>query len=104
MGAQDGQITVEGWCILTPEVWPPGGSYLEACAAFGVEPTKAGWGLLLCVDNGQRRVAYTDDIEYVRGIAELVDSSFEGDVTIPAGKLFAARDGWPDEWLQRWGW
>jgi hypothetical protein len=86
--------------LLTPEEFPGelGGSYQAACAALGVDPISAGYGLVLVQDReGARWTQITTDVTGIASAQAIWNSGLECAYRPPPGSVVAKRPGWPVE-------
>ncbi|MFD0417659.1 hypothetical protein [Streptomyces sp. NPDC127108] len=84
--------------LLTPAKFPSvlGDDYPEACAALGLPPLAAGYGLVLGQDSaGARWTVVTDDVSLVAVAIASWDCGMEYDLSPDEGTVVAALPGWP---------
>jgi hypothetical protein len=86
--------------LVTPDEFPGelGDSYPTACAALGVDPTSAGYGLVLVQDReGARWTQITTDAAGVASAQAIWNSGLVCGYRPPPGSVVAKRPGWPVE-------
>jgi hypothetical protein len=86
--------------LLTPDEFPGelGDSYPAACAALGVDPASAGYGLVLVQDReGARWTQITTDAAGVASAQAIWSSGLVCGYRPPPGSVVAKRPGWPVE-------
>lgn len=86
--------------LLTPDEFPGelGDSYQTACATLGVDPTSAGYGLVLVQDReGARWTQITTDATGVASAQAIWNSGLVCGYRPPPGSVVAKRPGWPVE-------
>ncbi|EPH44252.1 hypothetical protein ABT390_09815 [Streptomyces aurantiacus] len=84
--------------LLTPAKFPSvlGDDYPEACAALGLPPLAAGYGLVLGQDSaGARWTVVTDDVSLVAVAIASWDCGMEYDLSPGERTVVAALPGWP---------
>lgn len=84
--------------LLTPAKFPSvlGDDYPEACAALGLPPLAAGYGLVLGQDSaGARWTVVTDDVSLVAVAIASWDCGMEYDLSPDERTVVAALPGWP---------
>ncbi|QIB42079.1 hypothetical protein [Streptomyces aureoverticillatus] len=84
--------------LLTPAKFPSvlGDDYPEACAALGLPPMAAGYGLVLGQDSaGARWTVVTDDVSLVAVAIASWDCGMEYDLSPGERTVVAALPGWP---------
>ncbi|WJV44504.1 hypothetical protein [Streptomyces flavofungini] len=84
--------------LLTPAKFPSvlGDDYPESCAALGLPPLAAGYGLVLGQDNkGARWTVVTDDVSLVAVAIASWDCGMEYDLSPDERTVVAALPGWP---------
>ncbi|MGV9883051.1 hypothetical protein [Streptomyces sp. NPDC003006] len=84
--------------LLTPAKFPSvlGDDYPEACAALGLAPLAAGYGLVLGQDSeGARWTVVVDDVSLVAVAIASWDCGMEYDLSPDARTVVAALPGWP---------
>lgn len=84
--------------LLTPAKFPSvlGDDYPEACAALGLPPLAAGYGLVLGQDGaGARWTVVTDDVSLVAVAIASWDCGMEYDLSPDERTVVAALPGWP---------
>ncbi|MGA4838119.1 hypothetical protein [Streptomyces sp. G45] len=84
--------------LLTPAKFPSvlGDDYPEACAALGLAPVAAGYGLVLGQDSkGARWTVVTDDVSLVAVAIATWDCGMEYDLSPDERTVVAALPGWP---------
>jgi hypothetical protein len=84
--------------VLTPSQFPSvlGDDYPEACAALGLEPYEAGYGLVLGQDgDGARWTVVIDDASLVACAVAAWDCGMEYDLAIDGRTVVVSLPGWP---------
>ncbi|WP_432036024.1 hypothetical protein [Streptomyces cucumeris] len=84
--------------LLTPAQFPSvlGDDYPEACAALGLTPYTAGYGLVLGQDGrGARWTVVTDDVSLVAIAIATWDCGMEYDLSLNDRTVVASLPGWP---------
>ncbi|MET8826856.1 hypothetical protein ABZX40_04375 [Streptomyces sp. NPDC004610] len=96
--AEDDALYVLTAVLLTPAQFPSvlGDDYPEACAALGLAPLAAGYGLVLGQDGeGARWTVATDDVSLVAVAVAAWDCGMEYDLSPDERSVVAALPGWP---------
>ncbi|AZM51564.1 hypothetical protein DMA15_02345 [Streptomyces sp. WAC 01529] len=96
--AEDDALYVLTAVLLTPAKFPSvlGDDYPEACAALGLTPLAAGYGLVLGQDgDGARWTVVVDDVSLVAVAIASWDCGMEYDLSPDARTVVAALPGWP---------
>lgn len=100
VAAADDALYVLTAVLLTPAKFPSvlGDDYPEACAALGLPPLAAGYGLVLGQDGaGARWTVVTDDVSLVAVAIASWDCGMEYDLSPGERTVVAALPGWPLE-------
>ncbi|CAM5255594.1 Integral membrane protein OS=Streptomyces alboniger OX=132473 GN=CP975_02475 PE=4 SV=1 [Streptomyces alboniger] len=98
VGADDDALYVLTAVLLTPAKFPSvlGDDYPEACAALGLAPLAAGYGLVLGQDGeGARWTVVVDDVSLVAVAIASWDCGMEYDLSPDERAVVAALPGWP---------
>ncbi|MEV7288562.1 hypothetical protein AB0O01_29125 [Streptomyces sp. NPDC093252] len=98
VAAEDDALYVLTAVLLTPAQFPSvlGDDYPEACAALGLAPLAAGYGLVLGQDGeGARWTVATDDVSLVAVAVAAWDCGMEYDLSPDERSVVAALPGWP---------
>lgn len=98
VAADDDALYVLTAVLLTPAKFPSvlGDDYPEACAALGLPPLAAGYGLVLGQDSaGARWTVVTDDVSLVAVAIASWDCGMEYDLSPDERTVVAALPGWP---------
>ncbi|MEL3944396.1 MULTISPECIES: hypothetical protein [Streptomyces] len=98
VAADDDALYVLTAVLLTPAKFPSvlGDDYPEACAALGLPPLAAGYGLVLGQDSaGARWTVVTDDVSLVAVAIASWDCGMEYDLSPGERTVVAALPGWP---------
>ncbi|MEW2523812.1 hypothetical protein [Streptomyces sp. NPDC047071] len=98
VAADDEALYVLTAVLLTPAKFPSvlGDDYPEACAALGLPPVAAGYGLVLGQDgSGARWTVVTDDVSLVAVAIAAWDCGMEYDLSPGERTVVAALPGWP---------
>ncbi|MFD9904571.1 hypothetical protein [Streptomyces sp. NPDC059063] len=98
VAADDEALYVLTAVLLTPAKFPSvlGDDYPEACAALGLPPLAAGYGLVLGQDSsGARWTVVTDDVSLVAVAIASWDCGMEYDLSPDERTVVAALPGWP---------
>ncbi|MFI8325045.1 hypothetical protein [Streptomyces sp. NPDC085529] len=85
-------------CLLTPAQFPSvlGDDYPAACAALGLEPYEAGYGLVFGQDGlGARWTVVIDDVSLVAVAIASWDCGMAYDLSPDEGSVVAGLPGWP---------
>ncbi len=79
--------------------------YRRACLRAGLDPTRQGWGLVLCLDpQGKHITLVTDDVPYVEMLQVGQQAGVLEDLELPPGAFPIVRLGWPEDWPKGpWG-
>lgn len=96
--AADDALYVLTAVLLTPAKFPSvlGDDYPEACAALGLAPLAAGYGLVLGQDGeGARWTVVVDDVSLVAVAIASWDCGMEYDLSPEEHTVVAALPGWP---------
>ncbi|MEU1015471.1 hypothetical protein [Streptomyces sp. NPDC005898] len=96
--ADDDALYVLTAVLLTPAKFPSvlGDDYPEACAALGLAPLAAGYGLVLGQDGGGARwTVVVDDVSLVAVAIASWDCGMEYDLSPEEHTVVAALPGWP---------
>ncbi|MFI8929252.1 hypothetical protein ACIG3E_16450 [Streptomyces sp. NPDC053474] len=96
--ADDDALYVLTAVLLTPAKFPSvlGDDYPEACAALGLPPVAAGYGLVLGQDgSGARWTVVTDDVSLVAVAIAAWDCGMEYDLSPGERTVVEALPGWP---------
>ncbi|MEU8957948.1 hypothetical protein AB0C93_26985 [Streptomyces sp. NPDC048518] len=96
--ADDDALYVLTAVLLTPAKFPSvlGDDYPEACAALGLAPLAAGYGLVLGQDgDGARWTVVVDDVSLVAVAIASWDCGMEYDLSPDERTVVAALPGWP---------
>ncbi|MFI6088193.1 hypothetical protein [Streptomyces sp. NPDC051218] len=98
VAAEDDALYVLTAVLLTPAKFPSvlGDDYPEACAALGLAPLAAGYGLVLGQDGaGARWTVVVDDVSLVAVAIASWDCGMEYDLSPDERTVVAALPGWP---------
>ncbi|MEU5952163.1 hypothetical protein [Streptomyces sp. NPDC047525] len=98
VAAEDDALYVLTAVLLTPAKFPSvlGDDYPEACAALGLSPLAAGYGLVLGQDGaGARWTVVIDDVSLVAVAIASWDCGMEYDLSPDERTVVAALPGWP---------
>ncbi|MFE6157474.1 hypothetical protein ACFQ7F_00950 [Streptomyces sp. NPDC056486] len=98
VAAEDDALYVLTAVLLTPAKFPSvlGDDYPEACAALGLAPLAAGYGLVLGQDGaGARWTVVVDDVSLVAVAIASWDCGMEYDLSPDERSVVAALPGWP---------
>ncbi|WP_369211655.1 hypothetical protein [Streptomyces flavofungini] len=98
VGADDDALYVLTAVLLTPAKFPSvlGDDYPEACAALGLAPLAAGYGLVLGQDaEGARWTVVVDDVSLVAVAIASWDCGMEYDLSPDERSVVTALPGWP---------
>lgn len=98
VAAEDDALYVLTAVLLTPAKFPSvlGDDYPEACAALGLAPLTAGYGLVLGQDGaGARWTVVVDDVSLVAVAIASWDCGMEYDLSPDERTVVAALPGWP---------
>ncbi|GAA3116647.1 hypothetical protein ACFQ0X_41170 [Streptomyces rectiviolaceus] len=98
VAADDDALYVLTAVLLTPAKFPSvlGDDYPEACAALGLAPLAAGYGLVLGQDGaGARWTVVVDDVSLVAVAIASWDCGMEYDLSPDERTVVAALPGWP---------
>ncbi len=98
VGTDDDALYVLTAVLLTPAKFPSvlGDDYPEACAALGLAPLAAGYGLVLGQDGeGARWTVVVDDVSLVAVAIASWDCGMEYDLSPDERTVVTARPGWP---------
>ncbi|QDQ15215.1 hypothetical protein [Streptomyces spectabilis] len=98
VAADDDALYVLTAVLLTPAKFPSvlGDDYPEACAALGLPPVAAGYGLVLGQDgSGARWTVVTDDVSLVAVAIASWDCGMEYDLSPGERTVVEALPGWP---------
>ncbi|WP_399921307.1 hypothetical protein [Streptomyces kanamyceticus] len=98
VAADDDALYVLTAVLLTPAKFPSvlGDDYPEACAALGLAPLAAGYGLVLGQDgDGARWTVVVDDVSLVAVAIASWDCGMEYDLSPDERTVVAALPGWP---------
>ncbi|QCX80886.1 hypothetical protein C9F11_36515 [Streptomyces sp. YIM 121038] len=98
VAADDDALYVLTAVLLTPAKFPSvlGDDYPEACAALGLSPVAAGYGLVLGQDGaGARWTVVTDDVSLVAVAIAAWDCGMEYDLSPGERTVVEALPGWP---------
>lgn len=98
VAAEDDALYVLTAVLLTPAKFPSvlGDDYPEACAALGLAPLAAGYGLVLGQDGeGARWTVVIDDVSLVAVAIASWDCGMEYDLSPDERTVVAALPGWP---------
>ncbi|MFH8487300.1 hypothetical protein [Streptomyces longisporoflavus] len=98
VAAEDDALYVLTAVLLTPAKFPSvlGDDYPEACAALGLAPLDAGYGLVLGQDGaGARWTVVVDDVSLVAVAIASWDCGMEYDLSPDERTVVAALPGWP---------
>ncbi|WP_172387177.1 hypothetical protein [Streptomyces sp. MNP-20] len=98
VAADDDALYVLTAVLLTPAKFPSvlGDDYPEACAALGLPPVAAGYGLVLGQDgSGARWTVVTDDVSLVAVAIAAWDCGMEYDLSPGERTVVEALPGWP---------
>jgi len=88
-------LTIVEYSFLTPKRLGKKG-FKKCCAAAGLRPNIAGYGLLHCHDAAGRRItAVTFEVRYLE---KLISVPGFGGQQLPEGKFPIMCEGWPDDW------
>ncbi|MEU1146256.1 hypothetical protein ACFYO9_16990 [Streptomyces sp. NPDC005863] len=98
VAADDDALYVLTAVLLTPAKFPSvlGDDYPEACAALGLAPLAAGYGLVLGQDgDGARWTVVVDDVSLVAVAIASWDCGMEYDLSPDERTVVTALPGWP---------
>ncbi|MEU7581572.1 hypothetical protein AB0B50_28655 [Streptomyces sp. NPDC041068] len=98
VAAEDDALYVLTAVLLTPAKFPSvlGDDYPEACAALGLAPLAAGYGLVLGQDGeGARWTVVVDDVSLVAVAIASWDCGMEYDLSPEEHTVVTALPGWP---------
>ncbi|MFD4474765.1 hypothetical protein ACFWPU_01425 [Streptomyces sp. NPDC058471] len=98
VAAEDDALYVLTAVLLTPAKFPSvlGDDYPEACAALGLSPLAAGYGLVLGQDSeGARWTVVVDDVSLVAVAIASWDCGMEYDLSPDERTVVAGLPGWP---------
>ncbi|MEV1042962.1 hypothetical protein AB0J01_41340 [Streptomyces sp. NPDC050204] len=93
-------IAVHGAVLATAQDFHGPAAYLALCAVAGLEPTEAGYGLLLVTDHeGHPCTAVTQDVDYVRLLLAAQEAGAVDGVEVPCDKVVGFIREWPWVWV-----
>ncbi|MFE2529024.1 hypothetical protein ACFXEL_32905 [Streptomyces sp. NPDC059382] len=92
-------ISIHGAMLATAVDYGPA-AYLALCAVAGLEPTEAGYGFLLVLDDDEQPcTAVTWDVDYVRLLMTAWGPDEGRGITVPAEKVIGYIREWPWMWV-----